>query len=192
MTHLSLFGCPEQAMSARAHADGIALWERCCTALARYFSVRLAGNEHVVDDLMQQLWLRFAERGDGIRNADGEPWLWRVARNLLREHWRRDAAGWERRLRADPALAQRLARQFDSAPLPIEQLEREEVKAQLLLALSQLPSDEQELLVACYFESCSHAELARRFGTSLRGMEGRLYRARGALRDALAAPAKEL
>jgi DNA-directed RNA polymerase specialized sigma24 family protein len=66
-------------------------FERCGQAFCRYFAVRTRGDAHLVDDLMQQLWLRARLGADELRQANPEPWLWRIAQNLLREHRRRHA-----------------------------------------------------------------------------------------------------
>lgn len=161
-------------------------FERCAQALCRFFSVRTRNDTHLVDDLMQQLWLRARLNAADVRDPNPEPWLWRIAQNLLHEHRRRQgraAANWAV---AWPELARALAHQFDTQDLPLETLARREVQEQLLLALTELPSDEQELLIRVYFENHSHAQLATALGLSERAIEGRLYRARLALRNRLA------
>ena len=45
-----------------------------------------------------------------------------------------------------------------------------------MLAITELPAAEQELIVGCYFDDVPHAELAARVGISERAVEGRLYR----------------
>src|SRR5947207_2654547 len=86
-------------------------WQRCCQSFYRYFAVRL-GDQHAADDLMQQLWLQSSQRDATRRDPDPEAWMWRIAQNLLRAHWRHSGQ-FERRLRSDPALACTLAREFD-------------------------------------------------------------------------------
>jgi DNA-directed RNA polymerase specialized sigma24 family protein len=53
------------------------------------FLARRAGRE-VADDLLAEVWLRaFAARGGyDPAHADALPWLYGIARNVLREHWR--------------------------------------------------------------------------------------------------------
>ena len=82
-------------------------------------------------------------------------------------------------------MAQSLATRFDTEDLPEQELARKEVQEQLLLALTELSSEAQEVLIGAYFEGRSQAELAARLGISPRAVEGRLYRARLALRDRL-------
>ena len=160
--------------------------ERCCQSFFRYFTVRTDGNMHLVDDLMQQLWLQARLRRDDFRGDNPEPWLWRIAQNLLREHWRKQERSPVSRLQADPKLARSLAVRFDAEDLPEEVLVRQETRNQLLLALTDLPNDAQELLIGFYFNNRSYVDLASSLDISERAVEGRLYRARLALRDKLA------
>lgn len=133
---------------------------------------------------MQQLWLQ-AQRLSATEPNEFEFRLRAVARNLVRTHWRRAARRPTTVPLADPALATALAEQLVSTELPDDVLARREVRDQLLLALTELPAAQQDLLVEHYFAERSHAELARRLDTTPRAVEGRLYRARQALRDAL-------
>lgn len=160
-------------------------WQQCCQSFCRYFTVRTGGDTHLVDDLMQQLWLRSRLKAGDLRNTEAEPWLWRIAQNLLREHRRRRNGRLEQRVVCDPALGHALAVQFDTEDMPAEALARREVRDQVLLALTSLRSEEQELLVMHYFEERSQVELAEALAISRRAVEGRLYRARQSLRDKL-------
>lgn len=160
-------------------------FERCADAFCRYFTVRL-GDAHLVDDLMQQLWLRARLAAGDLRGENPEPWLWRIAQNLLREAHRRRGRALPQGAVADAALAAQLAARIDTADLPEELLARREARDQLLLALTALPAEAQDLIVAFYFDGHSQAELAQRYQVSERAIEGRMYRARLALRDRLA------
>ena len=82
-------------------------------------------------------------------------------------------------------LAAELANRLVEEELPPEVLERKEVRDQLLLAITELPSGDQDLIAGHYFDGAAFAELARRTGLSERAIEGRLYRARQALREKL-------
>ena len=134
---------------------------------------------------MQQLWLRAKRGAAGVPAEELEYWLRGVAKNLIREHWR----GQARRRRyvptVDSAVAMDLAASIAVEDLPIEYLERQEVRDQLVLAITELATVEQELLVRYYFEGQSLASLAVRLGISERAAEGRLYRARCSLRRKL-------
>jgi DNA-directed RNA polymerase specialized sigma24 family protein len=48
-----------------------------------------------------------------------------------------------------------------------------------------LATDDQNLILQHYFDSRSQSDIAKTMGITLRAVEGRLYRARQALRDRL-------
>ncbi len=113
-----------------------------------------------------------------------DTWLRGVARNLIATHWRTTGrAG----ARANPALAAELAELLVQPAPALDQLTRDEARDQLLLALTELASDQQDLLIDHYFGGRPLATLAGRLGVSERAVEGRLYRARQGLREMLIA-----
>src|SRR5207253_8581812 len=99
-------------------------YQRSAPALRAYL-VRVSGNAALADDLMQESYLRFlcASCPDG-GEVNYRRYLYRIATNLLRDHWRRPRAsciddvperllmardwlsGIESRATLDPALAQ--------------------------------------------------------------------------------------
>lgn len=185
MEQVLLASIPTRLIALADHRAALAdAFDRCAQALYRYFAVRLGHERSLADDFMQQLWLQ-AQRLSPTEPDEFEFRLRAVARNLVRTHWRRTARRPITVPLADPALATALAEQLVSTELPDDVLARREVRDQLLLALTELPAAQQDLLVEHYFAERSHAELARRLGTTPRAVEGRLYRARQALRDAL-------
>ena len=159
-------------------------YEACCESFHRYFVVRTR-DDHLVDDLMQQLWLRARLGEPNLRGGNPEPWLWSIARNLLREAARRTGRRALEGPRVNADLAYQLAEQFDTVDLPDAALQRQETKDQLLLGLTALRDEPQSLLVNFYFAGRSLADLAALHDTTPRAIEGRLYRARAALRDQL-------
>ena len=161
-----------------------AAFDRCKRSIYRYIAVRV-GDAHLADDLMQQLWLQARASGAGVPAHELEFWLRGIAKNLVRTHWRRQARRPASLPLANPVLAGGLAERLANEELPPETLERKEVRDQLLLAITELDSADQELVVGHYFHERSHAELAAEHGLSPRGVEGRLYRARQALREKL-------
>ena len=160
------------------------VFDACASSFYRYFAVR-AGDAHLADDLMQQLWLQARGKATGIPQANLEYWLRAIARNLLLTHWRVKARRPGHQPMPDPDLAASLADRLVSEAIAPHELERREIRDQLLLAITDLPAAEQELIIGCYFDDVPHAELAARVGISERAVEGRLYRARAALRERL-------
>jgi len=154
-------------------------------SLYRFFAVRTGGDTHRADDLMQKLWLRAKRNSAGIRAAELEYWLRSIARNLIREEWRRQVAARRHVPVVDTVVACELAEKLAIEDLPDEYLQRQEVRDQLILAVTELGTIEQEVIVGYYFQGESHACLAKRFRISERAVEARLYRARRALRRKL-------
>lgn len=172
------------SVNGRARIE--AAFDRNGPSLYRYLVVRAGGDNHLADDLMQQLWLQCVS-GDALSVPDDqlEFWLRGIARNLIRAHWRRARNRPVHWPIADGELASGLADRLTGEELPPQALERKELRDQLLLALTDLPAGEQELIAGHYFEGCSHAELAHRTDLTVRAVEGRLYRARQALQNRL-------
>lgn len=174
------------ASSAATGSDIEAEYDRCAPLFHRFFAVRLGNDPHTADDLMQQLWLAANRNGRQVPAGECEFWLRGVARNLIATHWRRTSRPAAAPV-ADPALAAELADSLDASPLPPTLIEQREIRDQLLLALTELTADEHELIVAHYWGNVGFAELGRRLGVSARAIEGRMYRARSALRERLRA-----
>lgn len=162
------------------------VYDRCAGALFRFFMVRTAGNHDLSNDLMQQLWLAALRNASDVPGEELECWLRAVARNLLATHWRRAAAAPP--IERNALVAGDLADRLSDGPVPGSVLLDAEVRSQLLLALTELPAEDQELLIDHYVRSVPQAALAQRSGISVRAIEGRLYRARQSLRELLSAP----
>jgi len=105
-------------------------------------------------------------------------WLFGVATNLLRRHWRTE----ERRLRA-------LSRQVHAGIPSIDPLQRvnERIDAvasvdRLMAAVAELPGDDRDLLALVAWEGCSHREVADILQIPMGTVRSRLHRVRGLLR----------
>ena len=177
----------EPLVHSAAKADLIgALFDRHCRWLYRYVVVRTGGDAPLADDVMQQVWVAALRTGRSVPADEIEFWLRGVARNILAAHRRRLANRPKQLPLADRARASELAKALESSPLPPELVDQKEIKDQLLLALTQLPSEAQELIAGRYFRGWTVERLADTLGLSRRAAEGRLYRARQALKQALA------
>jgi RNA polymerase sigma factor (sigma-70 family) len=159
-------------------------FDGCGDDLYRFIVLRVRGDRHAADDLLQQTCYEAARhrRTPGSDDA-AQAWLFGIAKNLVRRHFRRLRR--EVRFRGEKAVA--------CANLSSQDVDGNEPNAaaphdlapNLLMAIASLGETEQRLLLGSYYEGRSHAELARAIGVSVRAIEGRLYRARTALRQAL-------
>lgn len=177
----------QAAPAGAAHSPNEALekgFDRIADSLYRYFAVRTA-DAATADDLMQQLWVAAASSVRRPVGAEMEFWLRGIAANLIRT-WFRVAKRRPPMLPiADPQLAASIEARLTTDDLPADALERQEEQDQLMLAITELPSADQEVLVGHYFEGRSLMELAAAGNCSPRAIEGRLYRARASLREKL-------
>jgi RNA polymerase sigma-70 factor (ECF subfamily) len=193
MTWFSLTTAQPVAASAETRevrVDADSAFDLHARGLYRFFAVR-TGDPHLADDLMQQLWVASRTGRCPASSEEAGRWLAAIARNLLTTHWRRAGARPAHVPLADPALAAELAERLSREPLPLEELDRREVRDQLLLALSMLGGPDQDLVVAHYFEGRTFGEMAQRLGVSSRAVEGKLYRARQALQGMLRAMGRD-
>jgi RNA polymerase sigma factor (sigma-70 family) len=134
------------------------------------------------DDLLAEVWLRaFAARGgydSGYDNA--RPWLYGIARNVLREHWRasgRTSSGEE------PApIGETSVDPWDGV---IERLDSAERAMAVMAAVRTLPPAEREMLLLVAWEQLTPAEAAKVLGVPQGTARSRLHRARATVRQVL-------
>ena len=139
-----------------------------------HFLCRMLGNEDDANDLAQETFVRvFKSRGSFRAEQKFSTWLFTIAANLARNHFR-----WRAR-HPNISLGSTLPA---NNPAPNEQaLTAERAKA-VRLAVSKLPEDLREAMVLCEWEERSVAEAAAILETTPKAVESRLYRARQILR----------
>jgi RNA polymerase sigma-70 factor (ECF subfamily) len=152
------------------------------------FLCRMVGNEDDANDLAQETFARvFRARANFRINDKFSTWLYAIAANLARNHFR-----WRARhpnISLDTATDdpdQSLANVLPAkdAP-PSEQTLAVERAAAVRAEVSRLPEDLREATVLCEWEECSVAEAAAILETTSKAVESRLYRARKVLRERL-------
>jgi RNA polymerase sigma factor (sigma-70 family) len=145
------------------------------TAVGAYLT-RRAGRG-LAEELLGEVWIgAFGSRRTYDRSfPDARPWLFGVALNTLRRHWRSRPA-------EDPVpdLAS-LAAGWDPWPAVDERIDGEIV---LRTALAQLPPEEREILTLVVWEDLTIADAARTLGIPPGTARRYLHQARLALRNA--------
>jgi RNA polymerase sigma factor (sigma-70 family) len=140
------------------------------------YLTRRAGRQ-AADDLLAEVWVRaFAARGGyDPGHADARPWLYGIARNVLRAHWRA----------ARPAghVAAQAADPWDDV---IDRLDSAARARPLMSALRDLPPGERDVLLLVAWEHLTPAQAALTLGIAQGTARSRLHRARAALRLVLA------
>ena len=140
-------------------------YERSAPALRAYL-VRVSGNSALADDLTQESYLRFLcatcpEGGE----VNYRRYLYRIATNLLRDHWRRPKAACMEEV-PERLLAAR------------DELSRIESQAALDPAMARMRPRERQLLWLAHAEGYSHREIAEITGLNAAGIRLLLFRAR--------------
>jgi len=155
-----------------------AAFEAEFASLHRYLARRLGSS--VADDLAAETFavaFRSWDRLDPERPV--RPWLYGIAANLVRHHWRKE----RRMLRAyartgvDPVFANE-----DEA---VERADADTRAQELAAALAELRRDEREVLLLHAWAELPDSEVADALGLPLGTVKSRLSRAREKLRNRL-------
>lgn len=159
-----------------ADSDGAAcpadVAERYRIPLLRYFTRHL-GNQPEVEDLTQDALLRYARSApDDLQNP--EPYLLRIAGNLLRDRHRRAQSH-----RADQHVPLDALPDLCSQETPTcEHMYEHQARLQRLQrALRQLSPRCRHVFVLLRFEGMTYTEAARKLGISVSSVEKHLMRA---------------
>jgi RNA polymerase sigma-70 factor (ECF subfamily) len=158
----------------------------CADGLYRFILARVASDGHTADDVIQQVCCEAArKRHIPPDDAECEAWLFGIARNRIRRHWRTLRRKGLRLASENETIAKELLSAMQRGPLPAELLGRQETVVQLMLAVTALPAADQEVLFAFYFDGRSQQAIAESLGASVKSVEMRLYRTRTRLRAML-------
>jgi RNA polymerase sigma factor (sigma-70 family) len=153
-------------------------------ALYRYLARRLGAS--LADDLAAETFavaFRGWDRLDPARPV--RPWLYGIAANLVRHHWRNE----QRMLRAyartgaDPVL--------DEDDQTVERADAAIQQRELAAALGELRRDEREILLLHAWAELTDSEVAEALDIPLGTVKSRLSRARDKLRNRLGGVGQE-
>ena len=157
------------------------LFERHHARLYR-FCLRMTGDRHASEDLVQDVFMRILKYRASYRdNMDFVPWMFGIARNACLSYLRRPApdAGSDR----EPETL---------AGEPCEDAAVADERAELVRrALLALPPDRRDVLVLSRFEFKSYEEIAAVLGCSVGAVKVRVHRALKELRAACLALQQE-
>lgn len=137
----------------------------------------------VADDLLGEVWTRAFAGRDGFdpgRHQDARPWLYGIARNVLRAHWRGRTA--EQTAAMQAGQAEQATDPWDDI---IDRLDSAAQARTLTGALRALPPGEREVLLLVAWEQLTPAQAAAVLGIPPGTARSRLHRARAALRPVL-------
>jgi len=152
----------EPAMDSEEFA---VFYERSARPLWAYLA-RVSGDAALADDLMQESYVRFlcaSSRTDG--EVASRRYLFRIASNLLRDHWRRPSAMTIEDVPEDLFASNDASAQMDC-------------RAMLGPALARMRPRDRQLLWLAHAENYSHREIAEMMGLRAASIRLLLFRAR--------------
>lgn len=164
------------------------LMERHATPVF-HFLCRMLGSEDDANDLAQETFVRAYRSRDSFKqDAKFSTWLFTIAANLARNHFRWRARHPNVSLDAESqesgqSLSDTLPAPGDSPSAGLESAER---ATAVRAAVAQLPDEMRETLVLVEWEEKPVAEAAAILNVPARTVESRLYRARVLLGERLA------
>jgi RNA polymerase sigma-70 factor (ECF subfamily) len=173
----------EEAMGRVREGDARALallFERYQSRLFG-FLYRFVGERSAAEDLLSETMVRIYERrGTFRRGYCFAPWAYRIARNLAIQELRHQQVA--RRAAARLEIEARAP----AGEAPESCLEKEEIRAAVAGALRALPEDQRAAAILREYEGMNYREIGEVLGCSEEAARARTYRARLALRAALA------
>lgn len=160
-----------RAIDGDAEAFGD-LYERYQNAIYRYIYYRV-GEQRQAEDLTETVFLKVWETMPRFRvdQASFKTWLYRVAHNLLVDHYRT-----RKELLSTTDLELEAP-----GPHPEEQVIRHERQEMIAAAIARLPPDYQQILTLRFINSLSHSEAAEILGRSVAAVRVLQHRALKAL-----------
>jgi RNA polymerase sigma-70 factor (ECF subfamily) len=155
-------------------------------------AVAICGRSDVADDMVQTTFLKAYERfGSFALGTNCKAWLLRILRNSWIDYLRRERKNVERHVPLEDTIA---------APQTTEEtvwsnagdLLDNFTDDQVIKALQRLPDDQRLTLYLVDVEQLSQEEVAEVTGVAVGTVKSRSSRARNALKDRLAAYAKDM
>ena len=160
------------AWKAGDREAGAKLFDHYYPSIARFFRNKVGPQE--ANDLIQNTFLACFEGLDRIRSSSFRSYLFAVACNLLRKHFRT-----KRRTPIDLGTVS----VFDLDPSPSSVMAGDQRQRQLLEALRRIPVELQVVLELFYWESLTAAEIAAVLEVPLGTAKTRIRRARQLLHE---------
>jgi RNA polymerase sigma-70 factor (ECF subfamily) len=137
----------------------------------RAYLLRSCGDLELANDLLQETYLRFLKADfEGNDDAHRRNYLYRIATNLMTDHYRRTRPQTNDIPEVDPARGH--AEEIDM---------RNDVGG----AMAEIGPRDRQMLWLAYVEGASHREIAGIMGIRPASVRSMLFRARGRLADEL-------
>ena len=148
------------------------VWNQFGQQLRRFITSRVPDSQ-IVDELTQELLIKSYQTLDSLKNEKHVgAWLFRIARNVLNDYYRKRKPGEIDQLTDRDNLAELLEQE------PNEQSVHEELSQCIKPFIDQLPDQYRQTLITVDIEGCSQKELTERLGVSHSTVKSQTQRAR--------------
>jgi RNA polymerase sigma-70 factor (ECF subfamily) len=147
-----------------------------------YYLWDMCGEQDLAEDLLQETWLRAWEHRSEVQDEElARAWLYSIATNRLRDHWRRQAIG--RRVLGRPVtLSPEIA--WQAPPEPMDEA--------LVHALGSLAPEDRQLALLIGIHGFTQREAADVLGLGYETGRKRWQRARDRLEDRMTSEAARM
>lgn len=167
---------PERVALADFGDDPVSQWDcisrQYGTALKRYFGNRV-NNPSDVADLVQKVFLRVLQRGEGPPIEHVQHYLFQVAASVLNDELRRSQVRHETVHETYDEAAHAPLTELSPERIAIGQEALERVAA----VLRQLPDRTRDVYLLRVHQECEYRDIARQLGISERGAQRHMARA---------------
>lgn len=133
------------------------------------FLYHMTGQREVSEDMVQTVYYRMLRsRHTFTGNGEFKTWMYHLARNVLKDHWKkggdsRPMTGWEDRI-TDGVLVD-------------EQLEKKQELEILQKRIASLSPESREVLILSRYQDLKYAEIAEVLDISIGAVKVRIHRA---------------
>lgn len=178
-------GSDEQLLARHLFGDGLAFEQ----LVKRYrgelvaFLTRLMGDASHAEDVAQETFLRLHRSAEKFESSRGlRPWLFSIAANAARDHYRyharRPATSLHTPARpADPEGSTLVTMHPADIESPHARLERAEMEQRVRRAVDRMPLHLREILLLSYFQRLSYNEISASLQIPLGTVKSRLHAA---------------
>jgi RNA polymerase sigma factor (sigma-70 family) len=165
--------------SLRDPSEFAAVFDRHWVPIHEYCTSRAAAAGEDIAAEVFRLAFDHRRRYDQ-RLPDARPWLYGIATNLLRQHFRTSQRG-DRAGRRAVAMAE-----LESVEQPLDRLEAQVLGPRLSEALRTLPPVDREALLLLAWAELDYQEIARALDVPVGTVRSRIHRARSRVRSHIA------
>lgn len=135
---------------------------------------RMTNSKHQAEDLTQECFLRAIEAIDKKRVPDSlRPWLYRIAANLCKDHWRKSSFRKEKLWGTVP--------EKPSGESVFSIFEKQADRERVIDAIQELDIEKRNVIILRYYQELKLEEIAGILGIPLSTVKSRLYHTVGEL-----------